>query len=225
MSNMIRKKLRHIIWGVILIINMNGCVSIPAEAPELSAELGKHLSQLEKANITLLNKFFDLKRQEVNRFIETEWLPTFAEEVFSVPSFQNAWDNILKNGNKADQLKFVIMLGPKLLKEMDKTRAEILKPLNELEATMEKRIRDEYIQAKAINNSLTSFLTSAAEVVESQNRYLAMAGVTEEKITSIVEKTDKIVSDALSNFEKANDYSTDIANYKEKLNELKDILN
>ncbi|MDN3378712.1 MULTISPECIES: hypothetical protein [unclassified Pseudoalteromonas] len=222
---MIKKKVLQALLAATLTINVSACVSIPAEAPELSVELGKHLGRLEKANIALLNKFFDLKRQEVNRFIETDWLPMFAKEVFSEPNFQNAWNQIINGGDKADQLRFVIMLGPKLLKKMDKARSDMQEPLNELEAAMETKIRREYTQAKAINNSLTSFLTSAAEVVESQNRYLAMTGIDEEAIASTIQRADAIVSGALSNLEKADDYSSELTKYKQKLSELKDKLN
>lgn len=221
---MIKKKALQALLTAILTINVSACVSIPAEAPELSVELGKHLGRLEKANIALLNKFFSFKRQEINRFIETDWLPMFAQEVFAEPNFKNAWNQIINGADKADQLKFVIMLGPKLLKKMDKARSDMLEPLNELETAMEAQIRSEYSQTKAINNSLTSFLTSAAEVVESQNRYLAMAGLKDEAMLSTIQMADSIVSGALSNLEKANNYSLEITKYQQKLDELKNKL-
>lgn len=50
-----------------------GCASIPSEAPELSAALGQRISAIEDSNITLLKRFFDQKRREVDKFIEKEW--------------------------------------------------------------------------------------------------------------------------------------------------------
>ena len=52
---------------------ISGCATIPSEAPQLSGELGKRISAIEKSNLTLLHKFFDLKRNEVDKFIEKEW--------------------------------------------------------------------------------------------------------------------------------------------------------
>ena len=67
-----------------------------------------------------------------------------------------------------------------------------------MERTVEKAIRKEYIQARAINNSISSLLISASEVIENRNRYLEMIGVTDNKIENIIDKTDDFVSDLLS---------------------------
>ena len=59
-----------------------GCASIPNEAPELSQALGQRLRALENANITLLQRYFDLKRREVDRFIDETFVPEFARNIF-----------------------------------------------------------------------------------------------------------------------------------------------
>ena len=69
---------------------LSGCASIPPEAPELSMELGNRISAIEDAHITLLNRFFDQKRSDVDEFIEEEWVPVFAEEFFSNPAIADA---------------------------------------------------------------------------------------------------------------------------------------
>ena len=60
-----------------------GCVSIPSEAPELSIELGKRISAIEESNITLIHRYFDHKREQVDNFIQEEWIPEFAKNFFS----------------------------------------------------------------------------------------------------------------------------------------------
>lgn len=59
-------------FSTIFLVTLIGCASIPKEAPELSLELGKQISSMEKANITLLNRFFDQKRSDIDKFIENE---------------------------------------------------------------------------------------------------------------------------------------------------------
>jgi hypothetical protein len=90
-------------------------------------------------------------------------------------------------------------------------------------------IREEYNTARSINNTLTSFLTSASKVKENQQRYLDMLKITDDKITSAIDQTDKIIGDLLSQSEKVADaqnkvkeYTTKAEEYKEKLNALKD---
>lgn len=180
--------------GILLVSFMFiGCVSIPPEAPELSTELGKKISALENANIKLLNKFFDQKRSEVDRFINEEWTPVFAEKIFSNPKVSNIWNIIVKENNKEDRLTFLIKMGPKLQKKITKKRLELISPIDQLERSIEKQIRAEYMQAKAINNSISSLLLSASEVTKNKDRYLNILGITDKKISNLIDKTDELV--------------------------------
>ena len=91
---------------------ISGCASIPSEATQLSGELGKRISAIEQANINLLHKFFDLKRNEVDRFIGEEWTPEFAKTIFSKPNTKKAWETIVKEDDPEQRLKFLIFVGP-----------------------------------------------------------------------------------------------------------------
>ncbi len=171
-----------------------GCAIIPAEAPELSVELGNRISAIEDANITLLNRFFDMKRSEVDRFVEEEWVPAFAEKFFSQSKISKAWNIIVSENDKNERLKFIVMVGPKLQEMINKKRLELIGPLDILERRIEKNIREEYNQVRSMNNTISSFLFSAAKVSENRNRYLEMAGVTEQQIGQLIDQTDDAVS-------------------------------
>lgn len=205
---------------VVLFLAIVGCATIPPEAPELSAELGKRISAIEDANLTLLHRFFDLKRNEVDRFIAQEWVPIFAEEFFSNPKISQAWDTIVSENNKRERLEFIVSTGPRLQEKINSKRQEFIKPLDELERRIENKIRDEYTQARAINNSLTSFLLSASKVAETRKRYLEIIGLTDEKIGKFINKTDEAVSELLK---KTGDASEKIDAAKEYLNKIKSI--
>lgn len=200
-----------IIWIIPLIFV--GCVSIPPEAPELSQELGKKISAIENANIKLLNKFFDQKRKEVDNFVNEEWTPLFAEKIFTNKKVATIWDKIVSENNKQDRLMFLIKMGPKLQLQINKKRQELIAPIDELERAIEKQLRSEYSQAKAINNSISSLLLSSSEVSENRNRYLNMIGLTNEKMEKTIDKTDYLISSLLKKtsgsiekVEKANEY-------------------
>ena len=215
--------MKYKILGIFLIpFLFLGCVSIPPEAPELSMELGKRISSIEEANIKLLNKFFDQKRAEVDSFIEDEWVPTFAKNVFSDRKISTVWDKIVASGNKQDRLKFLIMTGPALQNKINQKRLELIQPLDTLERKIAKAIRQEYTQARAINNSITGLLTSASEVVENRNSYLDMIGVTENKISTAIDKTDDIVSSLLDKSKDAPQKVDKAIAYIKKLKSLKD---
>ncbi|MCH7972967.1 MAG: hypothetical protein IH949_03615 [Bacteroidetes bacterium] len=213
-----RLKIFSIFTSILLI---SGCATIPSEAPQLSGELGKRISAIERSNITLLHKFFDLKRNEVDKFIEKEWTPIFAKNFFSEPKIQKLWETIVTENNPADRLKFLIITGPKLQKKINRKRLELIKPLDKWERLIERKIRTEFRQARSINNSITSFLISASKVEENRNRYLNMIGITDDKIGALIDGVDETVGNLV-------DKSKDIKSYSEKyikkLNDLKNII-
>lgn len=199
-----------------------GCTSIPPEAPTLSTELGKKISSIENANIKLLNKFFDQKRKEIDRFVVEEWTPLFAKKIFSNPKISKTWDKIVLENNKQDRLLFLIKVGPKLQKKINEKRLELIAPLDELERIIEQQIRQEYNQAKAINNSISSLLLSASEVNKNTDRYLNMVGIRNEKIDNVIDKTDDIISSLLMKSKDAPDKIDQANRFIKKLKSLRD---
>ena len=213
-----------ILFSSVLFLGIVGCATIPPEAPELSLELGNRISAIEDSNITLLHRFFDQKRKEVDKFVENEWVPTFAEEFFSNPKISKAWNTIVREDDKNQRLKFICKTGPKLQEKINNKRLELIKPLDDLERRIEKKIRDEYEQARAMNNSITSFLLSASKVAENRNRYLGMVGVTDEQIGKIIDKTDDAVSDLLKKTKDAQEKIDAAEVFFNKLRSIRDAL-
>lgn len=109
------KGLRKALPGILILVCVItvACASIPPEAPEMSAELGKRIAAIQDANLSLLHRFFDLKRAEVDRFIQNEWVPTLAQEVFSDSKIKKTWDIIVAENNPIDRLTFLVITGVK----------------------------------------------------------------------------------------------------------------
>lgn len=190
-----RKIRKFILLTATLLIT--ACVSIPPEAPELSAQLGNRISAIEQSNLTLLHRYFDQKKHDVDQFIQNEWVPEFANQFFSEPAIANVWNQVVASGNKQDRLAFILKTSPKLQQKINQKRVELIRPLEVLEQRIESKLSADYSQAKAINNSITGFLLSASKVVENRDRYLEMIGVTSDEITRVIDKTDSIVADLL----------------------------
>jgi hypothetical protein len=221
------KDLRKVWLGIIIVLNclvLIACASIPPEAPEMSAELGKRIVTIQNANITLLHRFFDLKRAEVDQFIQNEWVPTFAQEIFSDPAVKKAWDTIVAENNTSDRLRFLITMGPKLQERINRERIELVKPLDDVERRIEETLRNEYTQAEAINNSLTSFLVSASRVEQNRNRYLQMMGINDNKIGTAIDSVNDVVGNLLSGAEKVDNNVKKANEYLQKLREIKNSL-
>ena len=200
---------------------MMACVSIPPEAPELSAQLGNRISAIEQSNLTLLHRYFDRKKQDIDDFIQNEWVPEFANQFFVEPAIANVWDQIVASGNKQDRLKFILKTSPKLQQKINQKRVELIQPLEVLEQRIETKLTADYTQAKAINNSITGFLLSASKVAENRDRYLEMVGVDSDEITQLIDTTDIIVSDLLQKSQNIEEKVAKGENYLRKINELR----
>lgn len=211
-------RLFALLW--LLLFFVTGCATIPSEAPTLSQELAKRISAIEAANINLLHKFFGQKRKDLDRFINEEWIPVFADEVFSIPKIQRTWEKIVSDNNKHDRLMFLIKLGPRLQNKINQKRLELVKPLDDLERDIERKLRAEYDQARSINNTITSLLLSASKVTENRDRYLDLIGVTDEKLSKTIDKIDTTVEDLLG---KTKDLPEKIEKGKQFIERLKKI--
>ena len=203
---------------VLSITSLSGCfVTIPNEAPILSAELGKRINELEASNITLLHKYFEFKREQVDEFVSDVWLPAFAANVMEDEETRKHWSAIVKSNDPQMAFEFILDVGPQLQAAINEKHQELVKPLNDLEREIEKRIREEFNQARAINNTLTSFLSSAAEVAENRQKYLDMIGVSEDKISDALRETDEAVSTLLDAGKTTESAIENVVNYKDTL--------
>ena len=163
---------RFIAVLIAVVMSIGGCASIPPEAPELSAQLGSRISSLEAAHVRLLQEFFSEKRRRVDDFVQEVWVPIFAQEFFGDPRVDAVWQQVVQSQDPKDRLKFITLVGPKLQEKINKKRVDLIQPLDELESTIRTRLKSEYDQTRAINNTLTAFLQSASKVEENRKRYL-----------------------------------------------------
>lgn len=170
------------------------CASIPKEAPELSAALGQRLNDIEAAHLALLQTYFDERRDRVDEFVTREWVPVFAREVFGQPHISQVWDAVVASDDPNDRLQFILILGPEIQQRINRKREELHNPLNEVERALDRRLRDEYVQVKAMNNSITAFLVSANKVDEVRARYLEMFDLSDNTLASAVDEMDEAVN-------------------------------
>ena len=214
------KKIRQL--GLLTIsLMMMACVSIPPEAPELSAQLGNRISAIEQSNLTLLHRYFDRKKQDIDKFIQHEWVPEFANQFFAEPAIAQVWDQVVATGNKPDRLKFILKTSPTLQQTINQKRVELIQPLEILEQRIEAKLTADFAQAKAINNSITGFLLSASKVVENRDRYLEMVGVSSDEVTQLIDSTDAIVADLLQSSQEIEGKVAKGEKYLQKINALR----
>ena len=212
-----KPKIAFLLMGFLLIL---GCATIPSEAPQLSAQLGTRISAVEASHRRLLADFFNEKRRRVDEFIQEEWIPLFAKELFSDPAIAETWDEVVRSQQTEDRVKFILMAGPRLQKKINAKRLELILPLDELERTIASRLKDEYDQMRAINNSLTSFLVSASKVEETRRRYLELVGISEKPFDDFINETDQAITELTGVGKTAKDIVKDAEAFKSKIEEI-----
>ena len=183
------------LWMIFAAVATVGCASIPPEAPELSGQLGSRITAIESSHNRLLEQFFADKRRRVDEFVQEVWVPTFATEFFGDPQVDAVWKQVVASNDPKDRLRFVVLVGPRLQSKINEKRVELIKPLEDLERTVKAKLKLEYDQARAINNTLTSFLQSASKVEANRKRYLEMLGVTDKQVEAFIDDTDEAVTD------------------------------
>ena len=212
-----KPKMAFLLAGLFLIV---GCASIPSEAPELSAQLGTRISAVETSHRRLLADFFDEKRKRVDEFIQDQWVPVFAQELFTDPKISSYWEEVVKSQDMSDRLKFIVLAGPRLQKKINAKRLELIQPLDELERTIALRLKSEYDNMRAINNTLTTFLLSASKVEETRRRYLEMVGISEKQIYDFINETDQAIAELVGVGKKVEEIAKDTEAYKRKIEQI-----
>ena len=208
-----------VVIGFLTCTVFSACATIPKESADLSIELGKRISAIETAHLTLLSKYFDEKRNRIDEFIEKEWVPEFAAQFFSNQQISNMWEQIVRSGNTDDRLEFIVTLGPKLQAKINSKRLDLIKPLDEAEQMIKQQLSDNYDQARAINNNVTSFLVSAVKVNENQNRYMEMIGVKDKKMAEVLDQVDSAVETLLGKSEMVADKAKKVELFYREMND------
>ncbi len=201
-----------------------GCASIPSEAPQLSSELGERLQSLENAHLALVHRYMDERRARVSEFVDSQWTPLFAEEFFSDPEMLGAWEEVVQGGSAADRTRYILAIAPVLIEEIEAKRREMLQPLDEIERELTEGLRNEYLQAKAVNNALTAFLASASQVDQTRREYLGMAGVDEDRLRASIREADEAVDDLVVRKRQAEEAVAAAQDYLEKMKRILDEL-
>lgn len=220
----IRQVIRRYTAIFFLLMLLTSCASIPREAPLLSQEMGTQIQELENSHLNLVRIYFKNERRQVRKFIDEKWLPAFAGNFFEEKNISQVWDQVVASENKGERLEFILRTAPVLQQEINSKYQELIDPLDRLEAELVTSIREKYSSVKSINNTITSFLYSAADIDENRQRYLDMMGVTDQNINRAINDVEnftteltEIVTGAVA---KPEDFEEQFENYKERINRL-----
>jgi hypothetical protein len=102
-----------------------GCASIPKESVELNAIVGQALAKQNEAQIALVNKYFALKRQRVNDFVQQTFIPRF---------IKNAAKEAQRSDFNEEAVQFLVkeavLENLRLLDTLETSRISVIEKIN-----------------------------------------------------------------------------------------------
>jgi hypothetical protein len=200
------------------------CATIPREAPELSSEMGNRIAAIETAHLALLHKFFDLKRENLEQFLQEVWIPRLTEKALNDSAVQKVWTQVVNSKDPSDRSQFMLKTTSRLQKEINKKREQLIVPLDAIERQIEQRIEEDYSQVKTMNTSLTNLLLSSSKLSEIQSHYLKKLGISDDKITTVIDNIDNTVDSIVKKGETISNIESSAKDYGDQLNQYKEML-
>lgn len=153
-------------------LSTSACVSVPRAAPDLAAQLGARIQESRTAHQAVVRLYMAEKRQAVDQFVDTEWVPHFAERLFDQPPVAAEWQRIVRSDSDTDRLEFIRRLGPMLQSRINAKRQELIQPLDEAERAILSALDEHYAEMIAINSNLIGLLEAASEGSERQSQII-----------------------------------------------------
>jgi len=134
-----------------------GCVSVPANSPELNQKVSDGIIRLQMQHLNTLDKVYELSISKVNSDYDIIY-----EKALSIFKQKNGADP-----SSQDEYKIVSIIAAGI-------RDEIIKRLNENREEIEKEIIKNYEVVVGVNNEITLYLHSAARYAEAREETIQL---------------------------------------------------
>jgi hypothetical protein len=119
--------------GLIVILvafTLGGCASVPKESVELSKEVGRGIAESQRSYTGLLNTYFAAKKQQVDQWIENEYLPEYLSNI-QTGLKKSGQPTALSVQQMRDVLRDVVMERDQKHLDLENTRMLLLTKCNE----------------------------------------------------------------------------------------------
>jgi hypothetical protein len=185
----------RILLIVALIIAITGCAQVPRESVELSATIGRDIAVAHKAHAQLASLLFDKMKHDVNRFVDSVYVPYQIRSVMErQKQLADSTDpkerqkslligiNVAFKPGASEELQADVLKGMHevvmaIHRDVEKKRRELLDPLKKQEKSVLGSINRSYQQIHYANSIVTGHLSSIVKVHEAQSDLLAEFGV------------------------------------------------
>lgn len=194
--------LRFSFVGLLMILVafvLGGCASVPKESVELSKEVGKGIAESQRSYTGLLNTYFASKKQQVDQWIENEYLQEYLSNI-QAELKKAGHPTTLSTQQLKDILRDVIVERDQKHTDLENTRLLLLTKSNEHHTLLSQGnagvtgLLQSMVNVREATDSATQTIKTASggkvdlEQIEKKfNDYLKKAGAASAKASNLYE--------------------------------------
>lgn len=172
------KPLRILILLPILL--MAACAQVPKAAVELSATVGRDMTEMQRAHTALVNIHYEQHLANINRFIDEVYLPwqvqrTLADELWKnemLSAIESASRVDPTGANQRESLQKIEIFLQVIYEEVEQYRRSKLEPVEAQKAELLTSLQQSYERIHYANSIVTGHLASVVKVHNAQNELL-----------------------------------------------------
>ena len=217
---------------ILILIFLTGCAQVPKEAVELSATVGRDLSEMRKSHTALVKIYYEGLIKNINQFIDDVYLPYQIQKSLSdeaikqdmLASIEAASREDVTGQNQKDafqKLKYFHLI---IHEEVEDYRKMKLAPIKEQYKSVLNGINESYEQIHYANSIVTGHLASIVKVHDTQNEILEKLDLKDlrtkvgSNVANISEQIAELTSEAK---EKESDLNRIVAKFEEVADKVK----
>lgn len=164
----------------LLMILTTGCAQLPKESVELSATVGRDLSEMRKSHVALVKIYYEGLIKDINQFIDNAYLPYQIQKTLADPMIKQDMLASIETASREDstgqsqkdafeKLKFFHLI---IHEEVEDYRKLKLAPVQKQYQSVLSDINASYDQIHYANSIVTGHLASVVKVHDTQNEIL-----------------------------------------------------
>jgi hypothetical protein len=196
---------------------VQGCATVPKEAVDLSATVGRDLEAVHRAHVALLNGYFDRMEGDINAFVDSQYRPYCIE--------RNMEDFGLIQKLKAqvpgvDPLDVMEVFVEEVVADIEDFRTTLLDPVRAQRSDVHGAIEEAYRRMQDAQAVVTGHLASVRRVHDLHDEMLAkadMEGLRDTFVNTTVKASESIAKLT----ERTRFTSGKLDDFRKKLDELK----
>lgn len=204
----------------LLTVLLSSCATLPKATVDMSMLLNKQLQALETNHIQIIDKHFEVKREQSLDFLDNEWYPDYLNRFFSNDEAEEIWNEIVDNPDKKTRISDLQEVVEIIQEKYMAKRDSLLLPLEESHIKALELVRGEYSKAKTMNSAVLSNVASVNDIQEARREYLSKlvdVDSIENTISTYFERADKILDEARKGIEKYEEAESKIGSVLDKL--------